>query len=100
MKASDFYFHVEPASKNDIKAYGFHSYVAIVKVDFWNKKHHLSDKHIESQVKDFLPSNIHECEESIFTSDKSVEETKKQLIEAGFLENSMFSKFIATHPIN
>lgn len=93
MIAKDYYFFVQDASKKDKELYEIHSNIAIVNIDYWNSNHHLDDHHL--MIEKILPSGISEEMESVFSSEYDVEETRRLMLEYGFLENSDFSNFIS-----
>ncbi len=87
-KTDEYYFYVAPQEddyddeENDSTVI---SRFAFVKKSFWNKNHHLDDTN-DRTLKSLLPANFHECMESHFECECTVEKGRAALLAIGFEE--------------
>lgn len=86
-KPSDFYFHV----MEDIQEMSFGAtIIAIVPKLYFHKEKCMWDQSMF--LNHILPSDFNESMESIWDSDRSVDEIRSELLNLGFEENLEFSK--------
>lgn len=88
-KPSDFYFHAQ----NDVNEVSFGAtWIAIVPKEYWNTHKYMWD---QSMFLDhILPEDFGESMESIWDSERPVEEVRKDLLARGFEENEEFTNSV------
>lgn len=84
-KASDFYFAAQ--------VYDEYTMVAIVPKEFFHTFGYMWDQHMP--LDHILPDDMGEMMESVWDSERSVEEVRADLLARGFEENEKFTKLVA-----
>jgi hypothetical protein len=86
-KPSDFYFHL--AINKDEPDFVD---ISIVPKSYFRKHHHCVDDNVN--LDHILPDDVEELMESAWSSDRPIEDLRKDFLERGFEENKEYSNFI------
>ena len=95
MHPQDIYFYADIMKKNHYDGTLGSVMVVMCPIDFFNSKGYVSDSHLN--IHSILPPFVRECGECLFESYGSLEETRKALIDRGFVEDERFSEFCRQH---
>ena len=88
-KPSDFYF----AAKDHSGCFGGITMIVLVPKDYFQQEHCMWDQSMD--LKHILPDYFFESMESVWESDQSVYDVRKDLLTRGFIENDELSSMIA-----
>lgn len=84
---SDFYFHIMPDQED-----GGFCIIALVPKAYFLKEHYMWDQSMP--LDHILPSDFSESMESVWDSERSFEDIRKDLLTRGFEENKKFSQLV------
>lgn len=99
LPVSQFYFYAGQAPKLDRECYGIQTWVIICPKPYFDKHGCVIDRHISdyTALLQNLPEGLGEESEAMFSSGKSVDETRRDLLKVGFIESGDFSNWCKNH---
>ena len=95
LSQSEFYFYAGANLDPADQSYGITTWVVICPVSFFEEHGFLIDQYLG--ITDMLPDYSSEEGDALFSSNKSIEETRQDFLKLGFKESEQFSLFCKTH---
>lgn len=96
LEPSEFFFYTGPViDETDSEEYGIVSWTIICPKTFFEENGYVLDQHLGISI--HLPEDMGEEQECLFSSSRSIEDTRNDLLARGFQENDTFSYFCSTH---
>lgn len=90
-----YYFYAGPSIDPNEKDLGIETWVVMCPINFFEEHGYVYDQHLN--IDSIIPDYMGEEAEAMFSSDKSPENTRRDLLALGFKESTEFTAWCSTH---